>query len=117
MIVPDLRSRLEADRSDLLARIAGEEAALATALEDKGEDTTPSQHPADVASDLYARESAIMTELSHRSALAQIDDALARIARGTYGLCVDCGRTIAQERLESIPEAARCLDCQRRAER
>ncbi|TXH91373.1 MAG: TraR/DksA family transcriptional regulator [Rhodoferax sp.] len=49
--------------------------------------------------------------------LAAIDAALARIAAGTYGQCVDCGADIAPQRLHAAPEAARCIGCQESAER
>jgi DnaK suppressor protein len=35
-----------------------------------------------------------------------------RIAEGGYGVCEDCGRKIAPERLEALPEATRCVSCQ-----
>ncbi|MDO8506030.1 MAG: TraR/DksA C4-type zinc finger protein [Candidatus Limnocylindria bacterium] len=46
-----------------------------------------------------------------------MEDALARITSGSYGICVECGRPIARERLEARPQAARCITCQRRADR
>ncbi|NCT97621.1 MAG: TraR/DksA family transcriptional regulator [Comamonadaceae bacterium] len=49
--------------------------------------------------------------------LAAIDAALARIADGSYGLCLDCGVQIPAARLHAQPTADRCLDCQTRAER
>lgn len=49
--------------------------------------------------------------------LSAIDAALARIAAGTYGQCVDCGVEIAAQRLRAAPEAARCIACQEKAER
>jgi RNA polymerase-binding transcription factor DksA len=45
-----------------------------------------------------------------RAALARLDD-------GTFGRCVDCGETVSIARLTALPYAARCLDCQSRAER
>ena len=38
--------------------------------------------------------------------------ALDAIDQGTYGVCVDCGKQIAERRLRSYPNAARCLPCQ-----
>lgn len=38
--------------------------------------------------------------------------ALARLDAGTYGVCVDCGKPIDEERLSFRPEAARCLEDQ-----
>jgi DnaK suppressor protein len=52
-----------------------------------------------------------------RDELAEVSEALARIADGSYGTCTQCGRAIARERLEVQPAASRCLDCQSKAER
>jgi DnaK suppressor protein len=93
------RGRLEAQRRDLIASIARTEAELATPVEVRGEDTTASQHPADVASDLSAHEIAILTDLTLREAVAEIDAALARILNATYGACVDCGDRVPEARL------------------
>ena len=49
--------------------------------------------------------------------LALIDAALARLDDGTFGICVRCGRPIAAERLDALPWAPRCIDCQRLADR
>ena len=40
--------------------------------------------------------------------------AIEQMAAGTYGSCEDCSRPIAAERLRILPEATRCVDCQRR---
>jgi DnaK suppressor protein len=39
----------------------------------------------------------------------RVTDALARIDAGTYGICIDCGEVIPDERLEARPEVARCI--------
>ncbi len=46
------------------------------------------------------------------AALQEVDAALARIADGTYGTCVDCDAPIPFARLKAYPTAARCIDCQ-----
>jgi DnaK suppressor protein len=48
--------------------------------------------------------------------LAAIDEALDRLARGEYGLCVDCGEPIPLARLEAVPSARRCVECAERDE-
>lgn len=45
--------------------------------------------------------------------LSQIDKALHRLKRGTYGLCSRCGEKINIERLYSMPTADMCIRCQR----
>ena len=44
--------------------------------------------------------------------LAAVELALTRIAEGSYGTCVDCGRPIEPGRLERLPQAARDVECQ-----
>ena len=48
--------------------------------------------------------------------LREVEGALLRIARGTWGYCMDCGEEIEAERLAALPSASRCLRCQQRAE-
>lgn len=43
--------------------------------------------------------------------LEQIRAALGRLDRGTYGRCVRCGETIAEDRLMALPYASECIDC------
>ncbi len=40
-----------------------------------------------------------------------IEDALARIDAGTYGLCAKCGEEIAAGRLKAVPFTRTCIDC------
>jgi phage/conjugal plasmid C-4 type zinc finger TraR family protein len=42
----------------------------------------------------------------------QAEHARDRIAQGAYGICEDCGKKIAAERLEALPDATRCVSCQ-----
>jgi DnaK suppressor protein len=44
--------------------------------------------------------------------LAQVDAAIARLGDGTYGTCVRCAKPIPEGRLEALPWAAHCIDCQ-----
>jgi DnaK suppressor protein len=46
----------------------------------------------------------------------RITSALYRIDAGTFGCCVGCGRAINLERLEALPYAEYCVDCERRHE-
>ena len=53
----------------------------------------------------------------HIQELREIDDALIRIANGTYGICIDCEQPIGISRLKANPTAKRCLQCQALYER
>jgi DnaK suppressor protein len=48
--------------------------------------------------------------------LANIERALARIKAGTYGECESCGNRIPLARLNALPYATSCIECQRAAE-
>lgn len=60
-----------------------------------------------------AREVARAILEAARIALRDIDAALARMADGTYGTCTHCGVALRLERLEVVPQAALCMECQR----
>jgi DnaK suppressor protein len=44
--------------------------------------------------------------------LKYLDDALARLDEGKYGVCIRCGEAIPFERLMAVPFALQCVDCQ-----
>src|SRR6266702_836800 len=73
--------------------------------------------PADRAS----RESDLEGELRlrdrDREHLKRIQQALARIAAGTFGTCSTCGDPIGAARLRARPETELCIDCMRETER
>lgn len=48
----------------------------------------------------------------HLTAAIYINAALVRVDNGTYGICRQCDGPIGLERIEAVPEAALCIDCQ-----
>lgn len=44
--------------------------------------------------------------------LADVEGAIQRIIRGSYGYCEECDREIAFDQLETHPEARFCVDCE-----
>jgi RNA polymerase-binding transcription factor len=75
----------------------------------------PSADETDV--DAYEREKtwALVQRLERK--LESVDHALRMAKAGTYGICERCGNRIDPARLEVLPEATLCLDCQRLTER
>jgi RNA polymerase-binding protein DksA len=63
------------------------------------------------------RERDLLLSAQARHVVDEIDAALARMKKGTYGVCSYAGRKIPVERLEAIPWADVCVDCKARAER
>jgi RNA polymerase-binding protein DksA len=75
------------------------------------------QHMADTATETVDREIDYALEEHDKRMLKAIDEALARIEAGTYGICDNCGARIPPERLEAIPWTTSCIDCERKKER
>lgn len=68
-----------------------------------------------LASALVDLDTAIIDRHVHE--LRDIAAARERMARETYGVCIECGDAVAYERLAAYPTAKRCLRCQAQRER
>ena len=81
-----------------------------------GELSNIDQHPADAGTELFDEEldQSMIDRLKRE--LEAIDRAEERIANGTYGLSVESGEPIPDERLEAIPHADRTVAEQARLE-
>lgn len=53
----------------------------------------------------------LATEKVLENTLRDIDNALKRIEKGTYGICKYCGKSIGKRRLQARPVASACIDC------
>lgn len=51
-----------------------------------------------------------------RKLILKINDALARIDEGTFGICEECGAEISEERLKARPVTTLCIECKTKAE-
>jgi len=71
----------------------------------------------DLASEERDREINFILSDRERIKIKEIDDALARLADQSYGLCESCGLEIGEERLEALPFTRVCRDCQQDRER
>ncbi|HEY7911235.1 MAG TPA: TraR/DksA family transcriptional regulator [Blastocatellia bacterium] len=75
-------------------------------------DRDVSQDPADKASNSYTKELLFSQSTTERNRLRLIEEALNRIAEGTFGECVNCGEDISAKRLDAIPWTPHCIRCQ-----
>ena len=107
------RSDQSAVRAALQAEAARLRAELGEPIEGPGQMTYGSQAAA--ASHVFAQQRDLALRDSERAQLRLVEDALERLAAGSYGTCRSCGRPIATERLEAIQWAALCIDCARAA--
>ena len=68
-------------------------------------------HLADLGTDNYELENTLGLVGSERVILAEIEQALARIENGTYGICEGDGQSIPRARLRAIPWTRYCVHC------
>jgi RNA polymerase-binding transcription factor DksA len=73
-------------------------------------------HPADEGTETHERELEVTTGIFLDEEERRIGEARRALADGTYGTCIGCGAQIPSARLAAVPEAVRCLDCQRHFE-
>jgi DnaK suppressor protein len=75
------------------------------------------QHLAEQGSEAYDQALSLDLAAADRKLIREIDDALARIADGTYGICEMSGKPIKVERLEELPWARYSIEAARELER
>ena len=74
-------------------------------------------HMADVGSDNYEQEFTLGLVESERRLLGEIDEAITRISKGTYGVCVESGKPINRARLDAKLWAKYSIEVVREKER
>jgi len=73
-------------------------------------------HMADIATDSYDREFSLGLASNAQKILFEIDEALKRLKDNTFGDCLGCGKPIPKKRLNAIPYASLCIQCQSKSE-
>ncbi len=100
------------ERESVLELISHEEAESHTSLKDSVQELSLiDNHPADTGSEEYERSKDLSLRRRSVYKLDAIDEALQRIAGGTYGTCLKCGNDIGRERLEAVPYTPFCIAC------
>lgn len=104
---------------DLRARASGD-------IHQLGADTNPSENggaatslradPADQGAEVVEAEFNFSLLQNQSAVLEQIEAALKRIERGSFGACIECEAEIPKERLQFLPYADRCVNCARKWE-
>ncbi len=108
---------MELDREQVRQRLLEEAASLRAELDETAiEAPEPMTYGSQAAAASQVFDQNRAQALHERAArqLRQVEEALARLDAGTYGLCRQCGRPIDAARLEALPWAAYDLDCQRK---
>lgn len=111
MNIGELRNRLQEKERELLADIARTEAEARNSRVADVENHTDGIVSSESKEGLFQQTSADW------NVFTEVRDALQRVKDGTYGTCVDCGRHIGDDRLDSVPWTPYCLDDQNRHDR
>lgn len=106
-----VEERLIADRADTLKLVASLSADWDDVVNASARSNVDDEHDPEGATIAFERARIEASLTRARARLADIDDALRRLADGTYGVCAECGGTIAVERLEARPFARTCFAC------
>lgn len=117
---PDELAKYREILLDKREALLGQVASLDEVVANSAKATETSKSPlsiAENASDAYEQDFAFMSMESEEGLLRKIEVALQRIQEGSYGECADCGDPIKPERLEALPFASLCIDCQEKEER
>ena len=107
----DTRERLEAERAEASARLAGLRRDFGSVVESASGAGTDDEHDPEGATIAFERQHIAAMISQARERVAEIDAALTRLETGGYGRCERCGQPIAPERLAARPAAAMCIGC------
>jgi len=79
-------------------------------------ETGIAQDVGDKAESSYTKEFLLSLSDTERQQLLMIDEALRRIDDGNFGVCQECEKVITKKRLNVVPWARLCIECQQKAE-
>ncbi len=104
--------KLNAMKKDVWATLIAENNDFRIAVEDEGV-----KDLADIASNDIDARILEAVSVKDQNRLLRIEAALARLENGRFGICANCGAKLSQARLEAIPYALLCVDCQSHSEK
>lgn len=100
------RKALDEKRDELLDRVRAVRTSEAQNREKEAPDL------GDRALSTVTRELQYQLSTGEREMLRLIDAALKRVEDGEFGVCVECGKNVQKGRLQAVPWARHCIDCQ-----
>ncbi len=104
------RKRLVAKQEELLRMVSKSE------KDGRQVDEDITQDIADKAANSYTKEFLFHQSDDNRRILQLVTEAMERIKDGTYGFCVVCQEEVQAKRLEAVPWARHCIECQEKQE-
>jgi DnaK suppressor protein len=108
----DSHGLLEAMRQQTLrrlARLTGDFDGVVSASRDSNADD---EHDPEGATIAFERSQLAALVQQAQDHLVEIDAAIDRLDAGVYGVCENCGQSIATDRLDARPQARTCIECE-----
>ena len=105
-----LRSRLESEHKRLTEEL--EKLLEAGRPKEARREGSPFGKREEEAAEAAELETRLEMEKRIKNQMAAVEHALDKFEKGTYGLCDICGQSIDPARLEALPQAGLCLNCQ-----
>ena len=111
------KKRLELYKKRLLERRAQlVDIVSRTEQDGRQADEEAAQDISDKATNSYTKEFLFKKSNDDRFILQLVAEALERLENGEYGTCVACGGEMQQKRLDAVPWARHCIECQEKQE-
>jgi len=104
--VDSFRKRLLTKQEELLRVVTKSE------QDGRAADEEATQDIADKAANSYTKEFLFHQSDENRRLLQLVNEAIERLKDGSFGLCVACQGEVQQKRLEAVPWARHCIECQ-----
>jgi len=103
-----IRLRLENDRKRMTEQLEQLRASRPT---DERREGSPFGKREEEATETAELENRMALEKRILSQLAEVENALDKFKKGSYGICESCGKSINPARLEALPQATLCMSC------
>lgn len=80
-------------------------------------DEEGTQDVADKAANAYTKEFLFHQSNDNRKILQLVNEALYRLKEGAFGICVECGNQVQEKRIDAVPWARHCIECQEKQDK
>jgi len=108
----DIYRNLLAEKQQQLLRLVSKSDQDGREADEEG-----TQDVADKAANAYTKEFLFHQSNDNRQLLTLVTEALDRTKNGSYGVCVECGEEVQSKRLEAVPWARHCIECQEKQDK
>lgn len=98
-----IKEKLIAERENVIDKLRGSERSI---------DDSETPDPVDLAVKNYSKNVMMAVSENDSRQLVLINEALERIEEDEYGLCQNCENEISPNRLNAVPWARYCINCQ-----